>query len=303
MEYLDEVAAAQGVDNNDRSPLAEMIFNSKLRAYLAGQGYKLVAFQTGYGRSSIRSADYFWSVDKEVVPQVTSLWRVNSFESLFLETTALRVAFETSLFSQKNLRKITNAPEFQAHREMVLYELQRLDDPASMPGDYFVFAHIIIPHPPFVFGPNGEQRTPNTSHLLGDGDEYTGRREEYIQGYRDQAKYIDAQIQPVIDSILSKSKTPPVIIIQGDHGPGAYLVWESPEKTNLNERFSILNAYYLPNGGEADLYPTITPVNSFRVVLNQLFGAGLDLLPDKNYFTTWKRPYQFIDVTDKVQPR
>jgi hypothetical protein len=303
MEYLDEVAAAQGIDNNDRSPLAEMIFNSKLREYLAGQGYKLVAFQTGYGRSSIRSADYFWSVDREVVPQVTSLWRVNSFESLFLETTALRAAFETRLFSQKNLRKITNAPEFQAHREMVLYELQRLDDPASMPADYFVFAHIIIPHPPFVFGPNGEQRTPNTSHLLGDGDEYTGRREEYVQGYRDQARFIDNQIQAVIDNILSKSKTPPVIIIQADHGPGAYLVWESPEKTNLNERFGILNAYYLPDGGEADLYPTITPVNSFRVVLNRLFDAGLELLPDKNYFTTWKRPYEFIDVTEQVQPR
>jgi hypothetical protein len=303
MEYLDELAAAQGVDNNDRSPLAELIFNSKVRTYLAQQGYKLVAFQTGYGRSSIRSADIFWSVDKEVVPQVTSLWRVNSFESLFLETTVLRAVFETRLFSQKNLRKITNAPEFQAHREMVLYELQRLDDPASMPGDYFVFAHIIIPHPPFVFGPNGEQRTPNTTHLLGDGDEYRGRREEYIQGYRDQAKFIDSQIQPVIDSILSKSKTPPVIIIQADHGPGAYLIWESPEQTNLQERFSILNAYYLPAGGEADLYPTITPVNSFRVVLNQLFGEDLDLLPDKNYFTTWKRPYEFIDVTDQVQSR
>ncbi len=280
-----------------------MIFNSKLREYLAGQGYKLVAFQTGYGRSSIRSADIFWSVDKEVVPQVSSLWKVNSFESLFLETTALRAAFETRLFSQKNLRKITNAPEFQAHREMVLYELQRLDDPASMPGDYFVFAHIIIPHPPFVFGPNGEQRTPNTTHLLGDGDEYRGRREEYIQGYRDQASYIDSQIQPVIESILAKSKTPPVIIIQADHGPGAYLIWELPEQTNLQERFSILNAYYLPDGGEAALYPSITPVNSFRIVLNQLFNAGLELLPDKNYFTTWKHPYEFIDVTDKVQSR
>ena len=303
MEYLDALASSQGQDNNDRSPLAEMIFNSKLREYLAGQGYKLVAFQTGYGRSSIRSADIFWSVDKEVVPQVSSLWRVNSFESLFLETTALRAAFETRLFSQKNLRKITNAPEFQAHREMVLYELQRLDDPASMPGDYFVFAHIIIPHPPFVFGPNGEQRTPNTTHLLGDGDEYRGRREEYIQGYRDQASYIDSQIQPVIEGILAKSKTPPVIIIQADHGPGAYLIWESPEETNLQERFSILNAYYLPDGGEAALYPSITPVNSFRVVLNQLFNAGLELLPDKNYFTTWKHPYEFIDVTDKVQSR
>ncbi len=301
MEYLDELAAAQGVENNDRTPLAVMTYNSKLREYLAGQGYKLVAFQTGYGRTSIRSADIFWSVDDEVVPQVTSLWKVNSFESLFLETTALRAAFESQIFSQKNLRKITNAPEFQAHREMVLYELQRLDDPASMPGDYFVFAHIVTPHPPFVFGPNGEPRTPNTTHLLGDGDEYRGRREEYLQGYRDQAIFIDSQIQPVIDSILSKSKTPPIIIIQADHGPGAYLIWESAEETRLEERFGILNAYYLPGGGESDLYPTITPVNSFRVVLDRYFGAGLGLLPDKNYFTTWKRPYEFIDVTEQVQ--
>ena len=64
---------------------------------------------------------------------------------------------------------------------------------------------------------------------------------------------------------------------------------------------SILNAYYFPGRNYGGLYERISPVNSFRVVLNTFFGAGLDLLPDKNFFSTWSDPYTFIDVSDAVR--
>ena len=71
--------------------------------------------------------------------------------------------------------------------------------------------------------------------------------------------------------------------------------------TDLHERMSILNAYYFPGGRYEKLYEGISPVNSFRVVLNTFFGARLELLPDKSFFSTWSDPYKFIDVTDAVQ--
>ena len=68
----------------------------------------------------------------------------------------------------------------------------------------------------------------------------------------------------------------------------------------MHERMSILNAYFFPGRSYQELYPEITPVNTFRVVLNTFFGADLELLPDKNYFSTWSEPYQFVDVTGAV---
>jgi hypothetical protein len=60
---------------------------------------------------------------------------------------------------------------------------------------------------------------------------------------------------------------------------------------------TILNAYYFPDKQYQGLHDRITPVNSFRVVLNTFFGAQIPLLEDRSFFSTWAEPYQFIDVT------
>jgi hypothetical protein len=48
------------------------------------------------------------------------------------------------------------------------------------------------------------------------------------------------------------------------------------------------------------LYPGISPVNTFRVILNTYFSAALPLLDDRSYFSRMTRPYDFIDVTERV---
>ena len=63
---------------------------------------------------------------------------------------------------------------------------------------------------------------------------------------------------------------------------------------------AILNAYYFPGGDEGLLYPTITPVNTFRVVFNRYFDRDLELLEDVSYFADWSTPYDFIDLTDML---
>ena len=44
-------------------------------------------------------------------------------------------------------------------------------------------------------------------------------------------------------------------------------------------------------------YPTITPVNSFRVVFNKYLHLNLPLLPDRNYFAGFLHPYHFTEET------
>jgi hypothetical protein len=88
----------------------------------------------------------------------------------------------------------------------------------------------------------------------------------------------------IVPKIIANSATPPIILIQGDHGP---TVASSPRA-----RMSNLSAYYLP-GVDASVYPTITPVNTFRVVFNEYFGQDLELLEDVSLYSEYTDPFNF----------
>ena len=63
----------------------------------------------------------------------------------------------------------------------------------------------------------------------------------------------------------------------------------------------ILNAIYVPAEIRKFLYPGLTPVNSFRIILDHCFGQSLELLPDKSYFSLTSDPVRWIDVTDRIR--
>jgi hypothetical protein len=86
-----------------------------------------------------------------------------------------------------------------------------------------------------------------------------------------------------IDRILADSEVPPIIILQSDHSSKVYNDANPPGDVKMKLSFPILNAYHLPGEGAEALYPTITPVNSFRVIFNHYFDANLDLLEDTSY--------------------
>jgi hypothetical protein len=89
-----------------------------------------------------------------------------------------------------------------------------------------------------------------------------------------------------VDMILAESDVPPIIILQGDHGP-----WLQPN----DKRMWILAAMYFP-GHKDQLYRTITPVNIFRLVFNSYFGGKYERLPDVSYFSPVPKLYDFSRV-------
>jgi hypothetical protein len=193
--------------------------------------------------------------------------------------------------------------EDDRHRSRILYALERLGDRPETNQPVFTFVHILAPHAPFVFDRDGNPApVKQTLVLFGlfDGEHFTGTPEEYVSGYHEQAIFISNRIQDTIRAILQNPR-PAIIIIQGDHGPGSRYNFLSLEGAYLPERMAILMTVYLPDGDYSQLYPEITPVNLFRVVVNQFFGAGLERLDDRSYYASIDRPYQFVDVTDRLK--
>ena len=168
---------------------------------------------------------------------------------------------------------------FGAHRRKLDSQLAALSALPEAGQPRFVFAHLMAPHLPFVFGPDGEPVQQTLGYSLNDRDHPS--RALYIEGYRAQLRYVNARIEEVVDEILAQSSTPPIIILQADHGPN---LPPSPYPYEYSkERYSIFAAYYLPGEGAGMMYPTVTPINTFRMLFNAYFGAHLELLPDVSY--------------------
>jgi len=302
MQYLDEIVETQGVHSADRQPLIEMIQDSLVAQSLRTAGYQTVGFETGYPPTELTDADVYLSDPggaSSASPLEWAAHGVNEFEILLLQTTVLRPALDKISEGQSLARSLISQP-YRDHRRRVLFTLEELPGLSDLPGPQFVFVHILVPHPPFVFGRNGQEVVQTRPFRLMDIEEYAP--EEYTARYRDQLLSLDTLLSNAIERILDNTQRPPIIILQGDHGPGAYMSYSKPLTSNMRERMSILNAYLVPAEATRRLYPSISPVNSFRVLLDVLLGQTRPLLPDESFFTLDDtRLYNMINVTERAR--
>jgi hypothetical protein len=185
---------------------------------------------------------------------------------------------------------------YDAHRGGYLTS-SALEESPMEKGPFFMFVHVMAPHPPFVFGADGEAVEPDYLFSMVDADRLHGGNSaalpDYIARYRAQLAFLNAKILHALDSILGGSPEPPIIVLQGDHGSRTYTDLDRPEASYFKENLAILNAYHLPGDGRSLVYPSISPVNTFRLIFKRYFGAELDLLEDGSFWTTWRRPYRF----------
>ena len=300
MDYINYLKDEYGADSNNREPLGLLLQQNKVLQILKQSGFKIGAFETGDFYTEFRDADEYIKPSLEEIRRYQNFWSLNSFEGIFLQSTLARTLYDLGFASSEIAVVKTLETPYQLHRLTILTTVDHLPDFAGKQEPYFVFAHIISPHPPYVFGSNGEEIKHDVPFSLSGPARQNGGA-KYMKLYIDQLHYTDEIILKAVDQILAESRTPPIIIIQGDHGPVSYFGDDEVEKSNMWEQHSILNAYYFPQQKYDQLYPSISPVNSFRVVLNTFFGGEYEMLPDKNYFIPHARPYDFVDVTDRVQ--
>lgn len=277
MDYLQNLAPELDPEASNMDSLVGYIKDNRVRSILEENGYKTIAFDTGYFWDSWNDASYYFSPFSQ--GKVSGY--ISPFESILLNSTALLPLIESQIFfSQNTVAEIQNP--VQSHIERELFKLDKLGEIDTIKGPKFVFAHFIIPHYPFVFRADGSMQTDlgyYSNHNTPNDETY------FIEGYSQQVEFINRRIINDLEKIINNSQIPPVIILQGDHG------------VRGENRLAILNAYYLPSGKNR-LYPTISPVNSFRLVFDQYFSRDFELLLDNSYYSPGNRPFQFVETPE-----
>ncbi len=134
----------------------------------------------------------------------------------------------------------------------------------------FVYAHYILPHVPFYFKPDGTIRS------------YQNNKRPSISEkvqMTDQVMYTNQKIIEIVSYIKENNKSNTVIVVMGDHG------FKSLQKNqNPDFGFQNLNAVYFRDNNYSSLYSSISPVNTFRIILNKYFSAKLSMLKDSCVF-------------------
>lgn len=165
----------------------------------------------------------------------------------------------------------------------------------------YVYCHILLPHPPFVFGAYGEAINPDRPFTTNDGSDYInsgGSIEEYRFGYAQQLIYTNNRVTQVIDRIINQNQRPAIIIISSDHGPRILIDQENLKESHMEEAFPIFMAYHFPDEKHPNLDAMKTPVNLYRIILNFYCQTQYPLLPDRFFVSKWSRPLNFTEITD-----
>ena len=137
----------------------------------------------------------------------------------------------------------------------------------------FVTSHVLLPHRPAWLDRRGNIRSLSM-------DNYSAHTHDSL--YLEQVMYANILIDSLANIANKPRKRPLVLIIEGDHGNR---FTESGMDTR-EKQFMNLNAYYFSDNDYSLLYDSISPVNSFRVILNKYFNTRLPLLKDS---TIWLR--------------
>tara|TARA_B100001245_G_C22865077_1_gene416006 strand:- start:64 stop:1485 length:1422 start_codon:yes stop_codon:yes gene_type:complete len=140
-------------------------------------------------------------------------------------------------------------------------------------GPKYVFSHVYVPHPPFLFGPNGENVIPDRREISG------LQSWENPQGYVNQLIYATNEITVVIKNIV-KNDPNAIIIVQGDTGTLTGTDISKKTMKEIYQAHSILYAVRIPDVEDSDY---MIPVNTYRIIFNNYFNMNYDYLEYHSY--------------------
>lgn len=263
MSYMTPLVERLGADSRDTNVSLRLLRENSVMKLFKQAGYRIVNVCSGF-----TATDHIGQADVNL----RSGWGTGLNTALVHLT--LLGAFEPYVHLVEN-----------EYANVRLAPIRRAAEIAGLAGPKFVLIHCLLTHPPLIFDSEG-RTLPLTRQLL--SAPYV--KEPYVQ----QLKFTEKKLKELLDVLCTDGKA--IVILQSDHGSSC-TDWRQEKQFTL-ERMRILNAYKVPLRLEKQLTQTITPVNSFRLVFRELFGADLPPLKDESYIAIPPdNPYRFRPVT------
>ena len=272
MQFLDSLTKNVTNQASDQAALQDLTNNNALVKTLVANGYEYDHLGSWFQgtRSNSNATNNFYPANH--------VFHLPLFTYHYLSDDSLLAPYVDDNLADNNRAIVSN-------QNSTLASLAATDGKPK-----FVFAHILMPH-----GPNIYSSTCQAVDVQPEDQSH----------YLDEVTCANSMILSTVEQIKAASKTPPIIVVMSDEGQELNV--DAPSSltdsiASFEEKYSNLAAFYFPNQDYSKLYPTITTVNTFRVILSQFFGANLPLLPDTNYLLG--EGYEVnnsIDVTSKVR--
>ena len=150
------------------------------------------------------------------------------------------------------------------------------------PAPFFVYAHILAPHPPIRFRADCSLRPAEPDLQVWSAK----ARPDFIE----QLKCVNVQAETLMKRIAS-SDPPAVIILQSDHGTafnGQFAKKPADwSDSDLQERFGVLNAIRLATPCRSNIMADLTLVDTFPLVFSCLTGEEFKPHPPRFFVTPY----------------
>ena len=269
MAYLDDLATAEAA-SNARGPLRYLTSNSRVPAAFKRLGYSVEHIGTGY-----QALGMFAVADHCDCPQ---LWFANA---------------EVGTLSLSPFQVLSPSVGNAAHYSRCLAVFSHFERPRDGGDPRYVFAHVSMPHPPFLTDEQGRFNHSRKALATGDGPYFLGTREEYRAGYKAQAAFAVSRAFASVRRILqdeARQGRDAIIVVHGDHGPRLGFDPLTPSVEAGRDTLPVFLAIYWPRGHEPEREPE-SLVNVYRVIFRDAFGADLPPLADRAYVSGFRTPY------------
>ncbi|MEO6097131.1 MAG: sulfatase-like hydrolase/transferase [Fibrobacteria bacterium] len=279
MNYLDSLDVQLQGEHQAWKKLESLRNDSRVVQFLKSFGYRWIVVPHGWENSLPEKADAI-----HMPPEDGDAIYLSEFENGFLAMTPVR--YLLSALGMNGLRKRTQ------HANRILFEFDYLMDCANEKGPKYVFVHILAPHTPVVFGPEGDLKLdiPDMNHLR------IADPSRFRLAATGEIAYLNKRLLRIVDKIIKDSKGNAVILLHSDHGESVLEFSDDPEF--LVQRHGVLAALYLPGGAkDTRFYPRISNVNFFRFIFNHLFDSGFPMLPDRTWYSSTSAPFLFREIT------
>lgn len=283
VQLLSDLARRYEGRQTDTGPIVDLLKNNLTMDLLRRAGYDIVTFASGYNLAEIRQGTQF----------IEAVKGRSEFVRILLEHSPI-----IPLFQLYDPELAVNPADAHRARTNAVFDLL----PATLRREapVFVFAHVLLPHPPFLFDADGAPLpAPHGVYTIRDGNfiiPWLLDKEQYRRGYVGQVRYLNKRILELIPRIKRESSRPLVVLISGDHGPGSNLVLNEQASSDMFERFSILAAVLLPERDYSAWYPSVSPVNFFVLILNKYLGTNFPQQKDLSFFAAFEDHFDFTPV-------